>query len=212
MTYLVCSGVTVTSNTYTLSYDPKEGRKTCVTNKKLVRKGRWYFEVKYVSGSGKDFLAVWSGTDAGNFGAFPFHPSASSLCMYAWSKDDSTYFSINENKNFEFDMNIPNFGIGKTFGIGFDVSTKMMYFRFNNEIRHYLIKTNEKYFQPYFYEGMSNAYKEDTIKASFDPKEFVYPIPEGYLPWGYKNDVSCRPNLYSSRSNIFLVSLIMIIC
>lgn len=205
MTYLICSGGTIRSNQFTLVYNPDGGSKNCQTNKPGKTNGRWYYEVNYVSGEGRDFLAVWRSTKYEHFGVYAFPGDSMSLFTYSWDGNSDTYFSINEKNTSQFDMSISGFTTGKTFGIGFDIDTRMMFFRFGNEVRHFLIKSGGKYFQPYFYEGMSSVYKNDTIKVSFDPKEFVYTIPEGYLPWGYKMKVSSKKVLHNSCYNVFSI-------
>lgn len=201
MTYLVCSGNAIKNNSYTVSYGPQSGRKACYTNRSYKTKGKWYYEVTHASGTGKGFLAVWASNNNYNFGVYSYRTSSGSFRTYYWSEDKSVNIS-------SVDLETSGFALGDTFGIGFDMNHKIMYFRYKDSIKMINVETTRSNFRPYIFEETATSYKEDTIKVTFDPKQFKYSLPEGYLPWGFQFNTARQTNMI--QLNIMLLIFILV--
>ena len=203
MTYLVCGGQLVKDNVQEIIQDTINNKSVfCYTNKPEKNRGKWYYELKYISGTTKAFLPAWWGKK----GYFGFYPKKQNSA-YTWSSPSTISFLVDGETKYDIQMNLEGFLYEETIGMGFDIDNKIMYFRSGINIREYKLQTTDTHFQPYIYEAKpANAINKDTVKVTFDPKYFRYSMPDGYLPWGYRMRGTCQ-----NKRHVFLFSLFLMV-
>ena len=211
MTYLICDGKIIKSGIYELVNGINgKNREFCFTNKRPKSRGKWYYEIKHIYGTAKKFLAAWK-AEKGYFGFYPDYVESNPYA-YSWSSAQTISYLMDGQKIKVIPLNLEDFLIDETVGIGLDIDNKTFYIRTGINIRSYQLVTNETHFQPYMLEAYSTTEEwRDTVKVTFDPKFFRYSIPEGFSPWGYYLRYTCIQRKNTNTVPKCLAIIILII-
>ena len=158
------------------------------STRKKVNKGKWYFEITHVSGNNLYYIGWWinSVTFMG------FSPCGYQSKAYAYFYDPNGYtYSSYINKNGEYvgatQLNFENFTAGQTIGIGVDIDSKLFYYQYQNQHQYIRFRTNSKVnkLKNYFFTSDSGT-GNDVLTFNFGSSDFVYQIPDGYIPLNNK--------------------------
>ena len=201
MTFLKFDDEIITSNK--VKFGPGN---RCNTNKPFVSKGKWYFEVSNEINEENDFLAVWRIKDAGYFGYHSIKYEYSPL-IYSYSQGNKINFMNDTSQYDHIYLNFDDVSCDDTVGIGLDIDTRTFYFRIKNHISIFKMNisiTGKLSFNPEFFKP-SDANDDDTISVNFEPDNFVYDVPFGFLPWGTPIKYCTCLSKRKSISMIFLV-------
>lgn len=159
------SGVTLSNNDLTFSYNTASGL-NYVYGTKGVSSGKWYYEVK---------VDVLGGTQAG-------------ICIGISNVARSQFVTMSNYQGQTFTgvqrAYATQYYAGDVIGVAFDLDNKKIKFSINGTFySDYSITDYTGEFFPYIYDSTSSSFNVSAT-AMFDERNFVYPLPSGYLPLG----------------------------
>ena len=172
MTYILYKSKPIYNNTVTINYSER----AYTTKKRSI--GKWYYEFTHISGTNYHLAGFAFGSST-----IYVYPQGNPRLLKIYFTSLSIEEGLKEYNTINFTDVVEN----HTVGLSFDSFQRIFTVNYNNQIRQFHVKSNEKATKitPILKEASDSEVRNfvDTLSANFGEKNFTYSVPLGYLPW-----------------------------